>query len=174
MKPGLLAFGFLILTGSVGAETWWEKMQGLSHRGLYPMHTPWDVDSMSRLTHQDSTNTTIARCGLGQYTPDNKLCELCPLGKFGSQMGLVLCVDCPAGKYMDHLGGVHCEQCNFGERHTASPLARSSCAVAPPLAPMQRCVTSLMQSVIYIEKRDNRASGKRREKLIAEEQKSGC
>merc|ERR1712028_277523 len=85
---------------------------------------------MTRLTHQDSTNTTIARCGLGQYTPDSKLCELCPLGKFGPQMGLVLCVDCPAGKYMDHLGGAHCEQCNFGTFNPSTGLA-AKCEMVP-------------------------------------------
>ena len=92
-------------------RSWWGKMAELSNRGGFA--TPWDLDDMTRLTHKDN-NQTISRCGLGQFTPDNSTCALCPKGKYGPVVGLTECLDCAAGKYVDHLGANSCEDCSYG------------------------------------------------------------
>lgn len=80
-----------------------------------------------------AVGSTVLSCQPGYYTNTSGVCEVCPAGKYSTEITLLfspLCVSCPIGTYSNTLGATSCVPCAIGEK--TSTVGATSCSPVCP------------------------------------------
>jgi hypothetical protein len=89
---------------------------------------------VSPVSYSSGYPVGCAKCQPGAYSsaPSQKVCSLCPKGKYSSVIGATnssVCLDCMPGFYSDQNGLAACSSCESGKYSEA--LSSSSCSLCP-------------------------------------------